>query len=139
MDTENKEELKKQESDINKSLFIVFIPIAIMLFIISSYQSNSLDYNKERYLKSRNKEFDGIVIKKRQEGDYVRAERFILLNNYHEERIKNRTYNKIEIGDSVYKKSGSDSVYFCLKNGEILVEDYNEFLRKKYFKILNEK
>ncbi|MEP1489878.1 MAG: hypothetical protein ABJK28_15770 [Algibacter sp.] len=75
-------------------------------------------------------------IEKRQEGDYIRAERFVLLDNYHEERVENNTYNRIGIGDSVYKKRGNDSVYFHLKNGKIIVEDYNKYLREKYYKLL---
>ncbi|WP_179354319.1 hypothetical protein [Winogradskyella vidalii] len=139
MNTENKEELEKQESEIRKNLFLVFVPIAIMIFIIANYQSNSLEHNKEKYLESRNTKFNGIVIKKRQEGDYTRAGRFVILDNYHEERVENNTYYRIQIGDSVYKKSESDSVYFYLKNGEIIIEDYNEYLRKNYYELLNEK
>ncbi|SFD41533.1 hypothetical protein [Algibacter pectinivorans] len=139
MNTENKEELEKQESEIRKNLFLVFVPIAIMIFIIANYQSNSLEHNKEKYLESRNTKFNGIVIKKRQEGDYTRAGRFVILDNYHEERVENNTYYRIQIGDSVYKKSESDSVYFHLKNGEIIIEDYNEYLRKNYYELLNEK
>ena len=107
-----------------------------MVFIIAYFQSNSMEYNKEKYLESRNSKFNGIVIKKRQEGDYTRAGRFVLLDNYHEERVGNNTYNRIEIGDSVNKKRGSDSVYFYLKNGEIIIEDYNEYLRNNYYKLL---
>ena len=139
MSEENKRELEKQESEIRKNLLLVFVPIAIMIFVIANYQSNSLEYNKEKYLESRNKKFNGIIIKKRQEGDYTRAGRFVILDNYHEERVENNTYYRIEIGDSVYKKSGNDSVYFHLKNGEIIIEDYNEYLRKNYYELLNEK
>ena len=139
MNTENKEELEKQESEVRKNLLFVFVPIAIMIFIIANYQSNSLEHSKEKYLESRNTKFNGIVIKKRQEGDYTRAGRFVILDNYHEEHIEKNTYHRIEIGDSVYKKSGSDSVYFYLKNGEIIIEDYNKYLRKNYYELLNEK
>lgn len=139
MRAENKNELEKQESEIRKNLFLVFVPIAIMIFIIANYQTNSLEFNKEKYLESRNNKFNGIVIKKRQEGDYIRAGRFVILDNYHEERVENNTYSRVKVGDSVYKKSGSDSVYFLLKNGEIIVEDYNEYLRKNYYELLNEK
>ncbi|WP_370408201.1 hypothetical protein [Tenacibaculum dicentrarchi] len=139
MSTENKIELEKQDSEIRKSLFLVFVPIAIMVIIIANYQSNSLEYNREKYLESRNTKFNGIVIEKRQEGDYTRAGKFIILDNFYEERVENKTYYRIEIGDSVYKKSESDSVYFHLKNGEIIIEDYNEYLRNNYHELLNEK
>jgi|TARA_B110000240_G_scaffold136781_1_gene151588 hypothetical protein len=138
MSTENKNEIEKQDSEIRKNLLLVFVPIAIMIFIIANYQSNSLEYNKEKYFESRNTKFNGIVIKKRQEGDYTRAGRFVVLDNYHEERVENNTYYRIEIGDSVYKKSESDSVYFHLKNEKIIIEDYNKYLRENYFELLNE-
>ena len=139
MNTENKGELEKQESVIRFNLLLVFVPIAIMIIIIANYQSNSLEVNKAKYLESRNNKFNGIVIEKRQEGDYIRAGRFVILDNYQEERVENNTYSRIEIGDSVYKKSGSDSVYFHLKNGEIIIEDNNEFLRNNYYELLNKK
>lgn len=130
-------ELNIQEYHINKSLFLVFVPIALMLLVIGLYQSNSLKYNEEKYLKSRNTEFSGAVIRKRQEGDYPRAGRFVLLDNYHEERVDNVIYSKIRIGDLVYKKRGNDSIYFHLKTGEVIIKDYNAFLREKYFKLLS--
>lgn len=113
-------ELNIQEYHINKSLFLVFVPIALMLLVIGLYQSNSLKYNEEKYLKSRNTKFSGAVIRKRQEGDYPRAGRFVLLDNYHEERVDNVIYSKIRIGDLVYKKRGNDSIYFHLKREKSL-------------------
>jgi hypothetical protein len=139
MSKENKDEIEKQDSEIRKKLLVVFVPIVILIFIITNYQSNSLDYNKEKYFDSRNTKFNAIVIKKRQEGNYTRAGRFVILDNYREERVENNTYYNIEIGDSVYKKSGSDSIYFHLKNGKIIIEDCNKYLRKNYYELLNEK
>lgn len=131
-------ELENQESEIRKNLFLVFIPIVIIIAFISLYQSNSIEYNKRKYEKSRNEEFHGKVIRKREEGDYVRAGRFVLLNSYHEERVDNDIYAKISVGDSVIKQKGKDSVYFFFKNGQFAIKDYNKFLRENYFRLLNE-
>lgn len=133
----SEKELYKQESEIRKKLFLVFIPIAIILIIITSYQSNSLNYNKEKYEKSRNLEFNGKVIKKKEEGNYSRAKRYVILDDYHKEIVSNHIYGKISIGDSVFKKAGNDSIHFILNNGEIIIEDYNKFLRDNYFDLLN--
>jgi len=110
-----------------------------MVCAIGYYQSNSFDYNKRRYLESHNVEFKGKVIKKRQEGNYPRAGRFVLLDNFHEERVSNDIYQKVTIGDFVIKKKGEDSVYYHLKNGKVLIEDYNQYLRKKYLEVSKNK
>lgn len=132
-------ELEKQESEIRKNVLLIFIPIAVIIFAIVYYQSNSLEHNKKEYEETRDVKFNGIVIKKREEGDYFRAGRFVLLDSYHEERVDNQTYYKIRIGDSVYKESGNDSVYFYLKSGEVIIEDYNKFTRERYYELFNEK
>lgn len=129
------EELKKQESEVKRKLFYVFVPIAIMIFVMCYYQANSLNYNKRKYLESKNIEFKGKVIRKREEGDYPRAGRFVLLDDYHEEGVSNDIYCKVAIGDFVVKKKGDDSVYFHLKNGEVVIEDYNQGLREDYLEL----
>jgi len=133
---ESEEELEKQGDEIRKNIMIVFVPIFIFLFGIGFYQSNSLKYNEERYFELRNVSFNGKIIKKKQEGDYPRAERYVLLDNYHKQNVDFDIYHKLNIGDSVYKKKDSDSVYFCLKNGEILISDCNRFYREKYRELL---
>ena len=133
---ESEEELERQGSEVRKNVLLVLIPIFILIIGISIYESNSLEYNKEEYFKARKISFSGKVIKKKQDGDYPRADRYVLLDNYHKKSVDIRIYHKVGIGDSVYKKSFSDSVYFCLKNGEILIEDYNKYLRENYLELL---
>ncbi|MFL9829369.1 hypothetical protein ACSV4D_14695 [Flavobacterium sp. ARAG 55.4] len=133
---ESEDELEKRGNEIRKNLFLVFIPIVILIIGKGVYDSNSLEYNKKRYFEAREASFSGKIIKKRQDGDYPRAERYVLLDNYHKENVEFGIYYKLNIGDSVYKKKDSDSVYFCLKNGEILIIDCNRFYREKYNKLL---
>lgn len=133
---ESEEELDKQASEVQKNIMMVFVPIFVISIGIGFYQSNSLEYNKKRYLEARNVSFSGKIIKKKQDGDYPRAERYVLLDNYHKENIDFDIYQKLNIGDSVYKKKDSDSVYFCMKNGKILVRDSNSYLREKYIELL---
>ncbi|MCL9806588.1 hypothetical protein NAT51_13715 [Flavobacterium amniphilum] len=135
----SKEELKQQESVIRKNVFLVFLSIGIVLSVIFYFRDNSLNYQKKRYYESHNLEFNGKVIQKKQKGDHPTAGRSIILSNYDEKRIQKATYEKISISDSVSKRKGSDTVYFYLKNGEILTEDYNEFEREAYFELKKEK
>jgi hypothetical protein len=133
------EDIEIQEEEIRNKVYIVLIPIAILLIILGIYQSNSLDINEKKYLQSRELEFHGLIIQKRQDGDYTRANRYILLDCYHEEMVNNDIYKIISVGDSVYKKRGSDSLFFRLKNGHVITKDYNKYLRDKYNKLLNKK
>ena len=128
----SEEELEKQKSEVGFNLFLVFIPIAIMLFAIFYYQSNSVNYTQEKYKKAKAVEISGSIIKKIQDGDYPRASRYVLLQNYRKELVTNEIYYKVNIGDKVLKRKGEDSIYYYLKNGEILVEDYNKFERERY-------
>jgi hypothetical protein len=135
----SEQELEKQESEVRKNLAYVFIPIAIILAIILIYQNNSLDYKRKKYLESKKTEFNGKITAKKEDGDYTRAPRFMILNDYNKISIPNEIYYQINIGDSVYKESGKDSAYYYLKNGKVLIEDCNEYIREDYLKLKREK
>ena len=133
------QELKKQGTEISKNLAYVFVPIAIVLLIIAIYQNNSLDYKREKYFESKQTEFKGKITAKKEDGDYTRAPRFMILNDYNEVRIPNEIYYQINVGDSVYKERGKDSAYYFLKNGKVLIQDCNEYLREDFFCIKKKK
>jgi hypothetical protein len=133
------QELEKRESEIRKSLAYIFIPIAIILVIIFVYQNNSLDYKREKYLESKKKEFNGTITDKKEDGDYTRAPRFMILNDYNQVQIPNEIYYQINVGDSVYKEKGKDSAYYYLKNGKVLIEDCNEYIREDYLNLKRKK
>ena len=135
----SEQELKKQETEIRKNLAYVFVPTAIVLLIIAIYQNNSLDYKREKYFESKQTEFKGKITAKKEEGDYTRAPRFMILNDYNEVRIPNEIYYQINVGDSVYKERGKDSAYYFLKNGKVLIQDCNEYLREDYLKVKRKK
>jgi len=135
----SEQELKKQETEISKNLAYVFVPIAIVLLIIAIYQNNSLDYKREKYFESKQTEFKGKIIAKKEEGDYASAPRFMILNDYNEVRIPNEIFYQINVGDSVYKERGKDSAYYFLKNGKVLIQDCNEYLREDYLKLKRKK
>lgn len=132
-------ELKAQESEIRTKLAYVFIPIAVVIIVVVIYQNNSLDYQFERYMKEKETEFNGIVKNKKEDGDYPRAPRYLILDPFRKIQVPNNIYYEVNVGDSVFKKSGEDSVYYHLKNGRILVEDRIRFFREKYLELKKNK
>ncbi len=137
MDTD--QELEKQEKNIKKSLLKVFLPIIAIIIPILYFQENDLDRVRQEYEKIRNEEYQGLVLKKKEAGDYPRAERYILLKDYRKIHISKDLFDIITAEDSVSKIEDCDSIYCYLKNGEIAIEDINEFRRDKYFNLLDKK
>ena len=135
----SEQELDKQESEVRKNLAYIFIPIAIILVIIFIYQNNSLDYKREKYLESKKTKFNGKITAKKEDGDYIRSPRFMILNDYNEVQIPNEIYYQINVGDSVYKEKGKDTAYYYLKNGIIIIDDCNEYIREDYLKLKSKK
>ena len=133
----SKDELEKQEREIRKKLTLAAIPILIIVTIIVVWKDNSLDVTKKEYLKKRMKGYSGIIIKKYEEGDYPRARRYVILDNYTKVDIHDYLYNKLSIGDSVIKKSNSDSIYFYLKDGDVQILDELKWWREKYYELKN--
>ena len=132
-------DLESQEKTIKKYILIGFFPTIILVIIFFIYQSNSIQYNKKQYLKERDKEYNGIIILKTEEGNYTRSKRTFILDSNIEDFLYKEEFDKLSIGDSVVKLNGSDSTKFYLKNGQILYKDYNKFKREKYFKLVKEK
>ena len=132
-------DLKKQEVEIRTKLAYVFIPIALIMAIVIIYQNNSVTLSKKKYEERKDVEFHGIVLRKKQDGDYPRASKYVILDPFRKIQIPNEIYSRIGIGDSVYKNKGQDSAYYRLSSGEILVEDQSKFLREKYLKLLKKK
>ena len=133
MKIQNNKELIKQDRTIRKNLAFVFIPILIILIIIISIQNNSIGFLEKEYLKINESSYSGIITNMLKEGNEGRT-RKILLNNKLEKNIPFYIYEKLEVGDSIYKKSKSDIEFYIKKNGEIIERDINDFYRKKYLK-----
>ena len=114
----------------------VFVLIGLLIVFVGVYQSNALEYSKKKYLERRNKEFYGKVILKREKGDYIRARRSVVLDSHYEQLVYNELYYKIQIGDSICKNKGNDSIFYYLKSGEIIIDDYCKHLREKYESLL---
>ncbi|WP_299780853.1 hypothetical protein [uncultured Formosa sp.] len=132
-------ELEIQNKEIKKVLFIVGLPILVFAILYVYYQNNNLELVKKEYEKIRSEEYYGRVIKKLEDGDYPRANRYVILKNNRKVNVSNELYNKIAINDSVSKSKDCDSIYFYLIKGEIVIQDDNAFERDNYLNLLNKK
>lgn len=132
-------EIEIQNKEIKKVLLIVCLPILLFAILYVYYQNNNLDLVKKEYEKIRNEEYYGRVIKKEEDGNYPRANRYVILKNNRKINVSNELYIKIAINDSVSKSKDCDSIYFFLKKGEIVIEDNNKFKRDNYLNLLNKK
>lgn len=132
-------ELEIQNKEIKKILLIVCLPILFFVIPYVYYQNNNLDLVKKEYEKIRNEEYYGRVTNMEEDGDYPRANRYVILKNNRKVHVSNELYIKIAINDSVSKSKDCDSIYFFLKKGEIVIEDNNKFERDNYLNLLNKK
>lgn len=115
-------------SDINLNhirfyLLGIFITIfgALILFIRSPY------YTKKEYLRYHNKAFQTVVYKKYDEHP-VRSNK-ISLKNQAPLRIPRPLFDQLQVGDSVRKQQGSDTIIFKTQSGNIHY-DYYKHLRE---------
>ena len=136
---ENQDELEKQERTIRKSLAIVFIPIFLMVISISLIQENSLSYLEKEYYKYHNDSYSGKITSLLLERTKGRT-RPILIDNKWEKEVPFFIHEKLNVGDSLFKKPESDFEYYVLiSETDTIKRDINKLLRKKYFEKLNEK
>jgi hypothetical protein len=134
----NTKELNKQEKTIRKSLAIVFIPIFIVIISISLIQNNSQNYLKKEYEKIRNNSYSGKITSLFLEKNNGRTKP-ILIDYKWEKEIPFFIHEKLNVGDSLYKKTDSDFEYYVRKSKtDTIKRDVNKFYRKKYLDKLNE-
>ena len=133
----SKKELKEQEKEI-VVLRYIFIPIFFICSIIIYFRDNSLKYIEKQYKKANQESFSGVVYKKVTEGEGHNPHH-LYLNSGKRKQVDYIFYGGIQIGDSVVKRKKSDSVYYYKKNGKVIIEDENSYLRKRYLDKLKEK
>ncbi|WP_421810051.1 hypothetical protein [Flagellimonas sp.] len=109
----------------------IFVPIIglIIWFLNTDY------HIKKEYLKFKELGFNATVSAKFDENP-VRAN-LIYLKNGPQLKVYRKLFDQLKIGDSVVKKVNSDSIFFYSSNG-LIIDDYNQFLRKKYLKTLEQ-
>lgn len=133
----SRKELEVQEKEIGK-LRYVFLLVFLITILFAYFKDNSKDI-ENRYKEANKETFSGIVKDKESDGDCIHCPHYIYLNSWESHQINSFLYSRIEIGDSVVKKAKSDSVYYFKKNGEIIIDDQNRYLREKYTESLGRK
>jgi len=118
----------------------IFMPIFLLTIIGAYFVGNSMGYIEKEYKEANEYSFSGVVYEKKIEGgEGYRFPHYLFLNSGIRWQVSSELYDKMEIGDSVVKKSKSDSVYYYKKGGQIIIEDQNLYLRNRYLKKLKEK
>lgn len=119
---------------------LIFMPIFLLTIIGAYFVGNSIGYIEREYKEANEYSFSGIVYEKKIEGgDGYRFPHYLFLNSGIRWKVSSELYDKMEIGDSVMKKSKSDSVYYYKKDGHIIIEDQNLDLRNRYLEKLKKK
>ncbi|CAA9196755.1 hypothetical protein [Flavobacterium collinsii] len=131
----SEEELKDQEKVISNVLGYVFLPLFFFVIIGGYFVENSNEYIERQYKEANEYSFSGVVYEKKIEGgEGYRFPHYLFLNTGIRWKVSSLLYDKIQIGDSVVKRSKSDSVfYYMKKKNQIIIEDENFYLREKYF------
>ena len=129
MKIQNNKELIKQDRTIRKNLAFVFIPILIILIIIISIQNNSIGFLEKEYLKINESSYSGIITNMLKEENEGRT-RTILLNNKLEKNIPFYIYEKLEVGDSIYKNQNLILNFTSKKTEKLLKEILMIFIER---------
>jgi len=129
--------LESQDTDTveEKTLTIIFIVsfLFIILLIISNYFiTNSEDYITRKYSEFNNYDFEGEIFKKTedQKGGGANIARYIHLKTGIIHRVGIDKFYELNVGDYVYKKTKSDTVYYILKQKK----DTLKFMENNYLK-----
>ncbi|MCP2029460.1 hypothetical protein L1276_004647 [Flavobacterium sp. HSC-32F16] len=118
----------------------IFMPIFLLTIIGAYFVGNSMGYIEREYKEANEYGFSGVVYEKKIEGgEGYRYPHYLFLNSGIRWQVSSELYDKIQIGDSVLKKSKFDSVYYYKKSGQIIIEDENLDLRNRYLEKLKEK
>lgn len=128
-------ESKNTDTVEEKTLTIIFIVsfLFIILLIISNYLiTNSENYITRKYSEFHNYDFDGEIFKKTedQKGGGANIARYVHLKTGIIHRVGVDKFYKLNIGDYIYKKSKSDTVYYILKHKK----DTLKFMENNYLK-----
>lgn len=136
----SEEELKRQEKKVKSVLWYIFMPILFLSLIGGYFKENSKEYIQREYKEANEYSFSGVVYEKKIEGgEGYRFPHYLFLDTGIRWRVNSLLYYKIHIGDSVVKKNKSDSVYYFMKNNQIIIEDENLYVRQKYLTKLKQK
>lgn len=110
----------------------IFLPILILTVIGGYFKENSKDYIDRKYHEFHNYSFSGEIYKKTQDqnGNGCNIARYLHLKTGIIHRVGCYTYWDVEVGDFVYKKVKSDTVYYIKKNVDTIKQNENPYYKK---------
>lgn len=117
-----------------KKVQISVIGIFVVIFCLVIWLTNTNYFIKKDYLDFKKTKINSTLISKKDEHP-TKANK-IYLKNGTQLIVLREIFDRLEIGDSIVKKTNSDSIIFKTKFG-LLIDDYNVFKREKYLKSLN--
>ncbi|MCB0747934.1 MAG: hypothetical protein KDC52_05305 [Ignavibacteriae bacterium] len=116
-----------------KQIRLSVLGIFVVIFAILIWFLNTDYFIKRDYLDFKKTEFKATLFSKKDEHP-IKGNK-IYLKNGPELIVHRELFDKLKVGDSIIKKVNSDSIFFHTSSG-IIIDDYNEFKRRKYLKSL---
>ena len=111
---------------------LIIIPIIFISVIGHYFISDSEEYITRKYFEFHNYEFDGEIFEKKQDqkGSGANIARYVHLKSGVIHRVGVDKFYDLNVGDYVFKKAKSDTVYYVLKQKK----DTLKFMENNYLK-----
>lgn len=124
------------ESETHQKTFnvigLIIIPILFISVMGQYFISNSEEYITRKYVEFHNYEFDGEIFEKKQDqnGSGANIARYVHLKSGVIHRVSVDNFYDLTVGDYLFKKAKSDTVYYVLKQRK----DTLKFMENNYLK-----
>lgn len=130
--------MKKDNNEIqsNEIQFKVLLILGLCIgfaILITVIQGNSKSYIERNYFEIKNKNYSGVITNLFKDNNEDKIKK-VKLNDNSIRKVPFYIYDLLNLGDSITKKQGSDSVIYIKQNGERFYEDLNTLMREKYLK-----
>jgi len=128
--------VKKDSNEIqcNEIQFKVLLILGLCIgfaILITVIQENSKSYIERNYFEIKNENYSGVISDLFEDRNNDKIKK-VKLNDNSIKKVPFYIYDKLNLGDSIIKKKGSDSIVYIKQNGEIFYEDLNDLYRNKY-------
>lgn len=129
MKKDNNNEIQSNEIQFKVLLILgLCIGFAILVTVV---QENSKSYIERNYFEIKNKSYSGVISNLFKDNNEDKIKK-VKLNDNSIRKVPFYIYDKLNVGDSIIKRKGSDSIIYIKLNGEIFYEDLNDLYRNKY-------
>ncbi len=129
------------ENDTNQNIsniigLIILLPIILISVIGQYFISNSEDYITKKYFEFHKYEFEGEIFEKKQDqkGSGANIARYVHLKSGIIHRISVDKFYDLSVGDYVFKKAKSDTVYYILKQKKDTLKSMENNYLNEYLK-----